>query len=215
MLNLFGKRVCKLLPEAAPRKRAKLLDLYRPMVWIDCEMTGLDTQNDHIIEICCVITDGHLNIADPEGYESTVYVPKSTLDKMGEWCTRQHGESGLTAKVLANPQQLLAVVEEELLSYIKAFIPEPRTSVLAGNSVYMDKIFMMREFPKVVEHLHYRLVDVSLIMEFGVRHNPALMRKRPKKDLKHTAKLDIMDSIDQLKWYRENYFVSPLEKKRK
>lgn len=168
-------------------------------------MTGLDISRDHIIEICCIITDGNLNVIDEQGYESTVHVPKKVLDNMNEWCVNQHGKSGLTAKVLANPQQTLAKVEQELLAYIQSYIPDPRTSLLAGNSVHMDKFFMMKEFPKVIDHLHYRLVDVSSIMEVGFRHNPALMKLFPKKHGNHTARSDILESINQLKWYRDNY----------
>lgn len=168
-------------------------------------MTGLDIAKDHIIEICCIITDGNLNIIDQEGYESTVHVPKKVLDNMNEWCVNQHGKSGLTAKVLANPLQTLAKVQLELLEYIKLYVPQPRVAILAGNSIHMDKFFMMKEFPQVIEHLHYRLVDVSSIMEVGFRHNPALMKLFPKKQGNHTAKSDILESINQLKWYRSNY----------
>lgn len=191
-----------------PPKRKLSQPLYKPLVWIDCEMTGLDISKDHIIEICCIITDGHLNVIDPVGYESTVYVSKKVLDNMNEWCVNQHGLLGLTAKVLANPQQTLAKVQAELLEYIQSYVPEPNTSLLAGNSVHMDKFFMMKEFPQVIEHLHYRLVDVSSIMEVGFRHNPELMKKYPKKKGAHTAKSDIMESIAQLKWYRDNYLRS-------
>lgn len=171
-------------------------------------MTGLDVSQDHIIEICCMITDGNLNLIDEVGYESTVFVPKKVLDNMNEWCVNQHGKSGLTAKVLANPQQTLAKVQEELLEYIQSYIPDPRTSLLAGNSVHMDKFFMMKEFPQVIDHLHYRLVDVSSIMEVGYRHNPALMKLFPKKQGSHTAKSDILESINQLRWYRDHYLRS-------
>lgn len=183
--------------------------VFMPLVWIDCEMTGLNVEKDHIIEICCIITDGDLNIVDQNGYESTVYVSKKILDNMGEWCVNQHGKLGLTAKVLANPQQTLLKVQDELLDYIQKWVPEPRTGLLAGNSIHMDKFFMMKEFPQVIEHLHYRLVDVSSIMEVGKRHNPQLMKACPRKNGAHTAKSDILDSIAQLRWYRENYLRGP------
>lgn len=212
----------KLLSESeVPAKRIRLEEtraiidkskkIWRPIVWVDCEMTGLDVQNDHIIEICCIITDGNLKIVDEAGYESTVYVPKKVLDNMNEWCVEHHTESGLVAKILANPQQTLEKVQGELLAYITKYIDEPRKGVLAGNSVHMDKFFMMKEFPKVIEHLHYRLIDVSSIMEMGWRHNPDLMRCFPKKKGAHTAKSDILESIAQLRWYKENYLKSPKE----
>lgn len=185
----------------------------KPIVWIDCEMTGLDIANDHIIEICCIITDGNLNIIDEDGYESTVYQPKEVLDSMNEWCVNQHNASGLVARILDNPGQTLSVVQDELMSYILKYIAHPRTALMAGNSIHMDKFFMMKEFPKVIEHLHYRLIDVSTIMEFGYRHNPALMKCFPKKQGTHTAKSDILESIAQLKWYRDHYFKDPSETK--
>lgn len=197
-------------PTPPPAKKiTRKNTIFRPLVWIDCEMTGLDVKTDHIIEICCIITDGHLNIVDEHGYESTVHVPKKVLDNMGEWCVNQHGKSGLTQKVLDNPQQTLVKVQQELLEYIQKYVPEPRTSLLAGNSVHMDKFFMMKEFPDVIDHLHYRLLDVSSIMEMGQRHNPGLMLKFPRKKGAHTAKADILESINQLKWYREHYLRGP------
>lgn len=184
--------------------------VWKPLVWIDCEMTGLNVYEDHIIEICCIITDGHMNVIDPNGYESTIFYPKSVMDAMNPWCIDQHGRSGLTAKVLANPERTLAKVQQELLEYIQRYV-EPHKGIMAGNSIHMDKFFMNREFPKVIEHLHYRLVDVSTVMEIGHRHNPDLMKVFPKKDGAHTAKSDILESIDQLKWYKKHYLKSKEE----
>lgn len=206
--RLFGKKPRIVAASQPVKRKYKSAAVFKPLVWIDCEMTGLDISRDHIIEICCIITDGNLNILDEKGYESTVYVPKKVLDNMGEWCVKQHGQSGLTAKVLANPQQTLAKVQKELLEYIQSYVSEPRTSLLAGNSIHMDKFFMMREFPQVIDHLHYRLVDVSSIMEVGFRHNPALMKMFPKKKGAHTARMDILESINQLRWYRDHYLRS-------
>lgn len=184
--------------------------IWKPVVWIDCEMTGLNVLEDHIIEICCIITDGNFNIIDPKGFEATVYYPKDTLDAMNEWCVNQHGKSGLTAKILDNPSSTLQIVETNLLEYIKRYV-EPNKAVLAGNSVYMDKIFMMREFPKVVDYLHYRLIDVSSFMEVGYRHNSELMKAFPRKKGNHTAKSDILESIGQLKWYIKHYLKNEEE----
>lgn len=183
----------------------------KPLVWIDCEMTGLDVNRDYIIEICCLITDGDLNIVDPEGYESVVYQPKAVLDAMDEWCVTHHGDSGLLAKVLAHPENVASKVQAELLAYVQKYIPRPRSGMLAGNSIHMDKFFMMKEFPQVIDHLHYRLLDVSTIMEFGFRHNRPLMKCCPKKVAAHTARADIEESISQLKWYRDHYFKSRQE----
>lgn len=186
--------------------------IWKPLVWIDCEMTGLNVFEDHIIEICCIITDGNLNVIDEKGFESTIYYPKNVLDSMNEWCVNQHGKSGLTAKVLENPQCELSKIEEDLLKYIKQYV-EPSKGIMSGNSIHMDKFFMMREFPKIIDYLHYRLVDVSSIMEVGYRHNPELMKLFPKKQGNHTAKSDILESINQLKWYKLNYLKGEVDTK--
>ncbi|KAI3406564.2 rex2 [Candida oxycetoniae] len=182
----------------------------KPLVWIDCEMTGLDVfGSDRIIEICCIITDENLNtVNNGEFYESTIYYPEEKLNQMNEWCIKNHGKSGLTQRVLDHPEQTLEKVQLELLSYIQKYITTPRKGILAGNSIHMDKFFMMKDFPKVVDFLHYRLLDVSTIMEFGSRHAPELMSLSPDKKSSHTAKSDILESIAQLKWYRDNYFKS-------
>lgn len=204
-----------------PKVKQKMLSLLEsskknqpvkePLVWVDCEMTGLDINNDKIIEICCLITDGDLNVVDEDGYESTIYYDSTVMDNMNEWCIEQHGKTGLTEKVLSNPQQTLDKVRSELLTYIKQYIPDNRVGVMAGNSIHMDKFFMYREFPEVIDHLHYRLLDVSAIMEMGFRHNRDLMKVAPPKAGNHTARSDILDSINQLKWYREHYLKSPAE----
>ncbi|CCG25017.1 Rex2 3'-5' RNA exonuclease [Candida orthopsilosis Co 90-125] len=181
----------------------------RPLIWIDCEMTGLDVLGDDvIIEICCIITDEQLNIVGDQEYETTVYCPKSKLDSMDEWCTTTHTKSGLIDKVLAHPEATTDKIETELLNYIQRYVTKPRVGVLAGNSIHMDKFFMMKQFPKVIDYLHYRVVDVSTIMEFGQRHAPTLMSYSPGKKGAHTAKADILESIEQLKWYRQYYFKS-------
>ncbi|CAL9729465.1 oligoribonuclease, mitochondrial [Monosporozyma unispora] len=187
----------------------------KPIVWIDCEMTGLDHKNDQIIEICCIITDGNLNILDkdPNGdncYESVLHCDKSVMDQMNEWCIEHHGSSGLTAKVI-NSKKTREQVESELLQYIQKFIPDKNVGILAGNSIHMDRLFMLKDFPKVIDHLFYRLIDVSTIMEVSKRHNSELASVVPKKETAHTAKKDILESISQLKWYMEHYLKNSIE----
>lgn len=184
---------------------------WKPLVWVDCEMTGLNVYEDNIIEICCLITDGNLKLIDEKGYESTIYVPKEKLDAMDEWCLDHHGSSGLIEKVLTNKDKTIEVVQEELLEYLQSHI-DPKQGVLAGNTIHMDRFFMNREMPKVIDFLHYRIVDVSSVMEMGFRHNPELMKKFPKKKGAHTARSDILESLEQLRWYRDNYFVQPIPK---
>ncbi|CCD24305.1 Rex2p NDAI_0C06460 [Naumovozyma dairenensis CBS 421] len=189
--------------------------LFKPIVWIDCEMTGLDHTSDRIIEICCIITDGNLKIVDKEGdncYESVIHYDSKVMDNMNEWCIDQHGKSGLTAKVLESTKTR-EQVEEELLAYIKKFIPDPNVGIMAGNSIHMDRLFMLREFPKVIKHLFYRLIDVSTIMEVSRRHNNELAQIVPRKETAHTAKKDILESIAQLQWYQDHYLKNPNETK--
>ncbi|KAL3228464.1 Oligoribonuclease, mitochondrial [Nakaseomyces bracarensis] len=189
---------------------------FKPLVWIDCEMTGLDQVNDQIIEVCCIVTDGKLRNLDQESatqcYESVVHCPQEKLDKMDQWCLDHHGSSGLMAKC-ASSTKTMAQVESELLAYLKKYVPEPRVGMLAGNSVHMDKLFMLKDFPSVVEHLHYRIVDVSSIMEVCRRHNPSLASVVPRKEAAHTAKSDILESIAQLQWYQDHYLKNEEETK--
>lgn len=117
-------------------------------------------------------------------------------------------KSGLTKKVLESTNSL-EQVNKDLLAYVKKHVPEARTGILAGNSVHQDKMFLCREFPELVDYLNYRIVDVSTIKEVGYRHNPNLMAMVPKKTFAHTARSDILESIQELKWYYEHYFVKP------
>lgn len=178
-----------------------------PLVWIDCEMTGLNTRSDKILEISCFVTDGKLNLLELNGFTRVLHVPQSKLDGMDEWCQKTHGGSGLIKKVQESTNTAPGV-QTELLKYLKGFV-QPKTGVLAGNSVHMDRIFLMNEFPELVDFLHYRIVDVSTIKEVGYRHNPELMLKVPPKKMTHTAKEDILESIEELRWYYGNYLKGP------
>ena len=106
--------------------------IFMPLVWIDCEMTGLDHKNDVIIEVCAIITDGHMNIIDEVGYESVVHCTKEKFDQMGEWCTNQHTQSGLVEKCINATDRTMELVEEELLAYIQKYIPSPNRALLEG-----------------------------------------------------------------------------------
>ncbi|AGO11462.1 AaceriACR217Cp [[Ashbya] aceris (nom. inval.)] len=206
------RRICLSRTPRAPAPRANPYlapgELYKPIVWIDCEMTGLDHTSDHIIEVCCLVTDGHLNVVDEAGYESVVHASAAALAAMDAWCTEHHGASGLSARVLASDKSA-AQVEAELLAYIRRLVPRPGRAVLAGNSVHMDRLFMLRDFPAVVAHLSHRIIDVSSFAEVCARHNPALHAATPRKRAAHTARADILESIAQLRWYRTHYLVPP------
>ncbi|KAI0783067.1 ribonuclease H-like domain-containing protein [Abortiporus biennis] len=179
-----------------------------PLVWIDCEMTGLNHNTDKIIEIAVLITDGNLELVD-DGLEYIIRTDKETLDKMDEWCTNQHGSSGLTQACIDSPHTK-EFVSKEVLDYIKKWIPTERTGVLAGNSVHVDRLFLLNEMPEVVNWLHYRIVDVSSIKELARRWYPSVKRSRREAgDSSHRALDDIRGSIRELQWYRDNIFRQP------
>ncbi|GAW16533.1 hypothetical protein ANO14919_059630 [Xylariales sp. No.14919] len=177
------------------------------LVWIDCEMTGLDPDREEIIEIFCIITTGTLEVIDEKGWGAVVHQTKERMDMMDEWCTRTHAQSGLTASVIASkvtPQQ----AAEELLAYIKSFVPETKTALLAGNSVHADRAFLRREpYNKVIEHLHHRILDVSTIKEAARRWcPPEVLRNAPRKQGLHQAKEDILESIAEARYYKQAIF---------
>ncbi|KAJ2703582.1 rna exonuclease [Coemansia sp. IMI 203386] len=185
-------------------KRDKMMDL-APLVWIDCEMTGLDYANDRIIEIACIITDGELNVLE-KGREIVIHQSKATMDAMNEWCTKHHGESGLTSSVLQSTTTT-AQAEQEVLALVKRHCKTPRTAILAGSSVHADRAFLSRQMPELTEFLHYRIVDVSSIKELARRWNPAVIESLPIKKCAHRALDDILESIDELRHYKRSFFV--------
>ncbi|EPQ61613.1 Bgt-933 [Blumeria graminis f. sp. tritici] len=183
------------------------IDRTSPLVWIDCEMTGLDAKRDVILEIFCIITNGQLEVLDEEGWGAVIQQPKKTLDNMGEWCTRVHGLSGLTAAVLSSitsPEE----AAHELLSYVKQYVPEPRIALLAGNSVHADKLFLQEEpYREFHDYLHYRIFDVSTIKEAANRWSPKMiLESLPRKTLCHKARNDILESIEEARYYKKMIF---------
>ncbi|QDS75371.1 hypothetical protein FKW77_002441 [Venturia effusa] len=179
-----------------------------PLVWIDCEMTGLDLEKDEIIEIACIVTDWNLQPIGPPGFEITIGQTHEKMASMNEWCIEHHGKSGLTAKVIASKishQQ----AAEQLLAYVKARVPKARTALLAGNSVHADKAFFNAEpaYAEVMQHLHYRILDVSSIKEAVRRFSPQeVLAQIPKKKKAHTAMEDILESIAEMRYYSEQIF---------
>ncbi|KAF9919075.1 Oligoribonuclease, mitochondrial [Lobosporangium transversale] len=173
------------------------------LVWIDCEMTGL-AATDKLIEIAVIITDDELNIV-AEGPNLIIHQPKDTMDKMNEWCTEHHGASGLTAAVLASK----VTTEDacaQVLEFIKKYIPKSRHGILAGNSVHADKEFLEREMKPIIDHLHYRIVDVSTVKELARRWYPEEFKHVPPKKMAHRALDDIKESIKELQYYRSAVF---------
>lgn len=187
-----------------PESRSK-----EPLVWIDCEMTGLDLSKDTVMSLACFITDYDLNILDEEGYEAIISHSQEQMDAMGEWCKQHHGDSGLTAACL-DPERTKDAeqVATELLAYIQKYCPERKKALLAGNTVHADKAFLIKEpYTKVMKHLHHRMLDVSAIKEAARRWSPDnVIKESPRKTGKHEAKSDILESIAEAKYYREVIF---------
>jgi oligoribonuclease len=173
-------------------------------------MTGLDPTTDTILQIACLVTDHALNILDPAGYTAVIRHPPAALAKMDEWCTRTHAATGLTDAVLTSPSATTAdEAAAALLAYIRRLAPAPRTALLAGNSVHADRAFLARPpYARVVEHLHYRLFDVSAIKEAARRWAPdAVLAQVPRKRGVHEARQDILESIDEARFYRKTFFL--------
>ncbi|CAE6455595.1 unnamed protein product [Rhizoctonia solani] len=199
----------------------------RPLVWIDCEMTGLNPETDRIIEIAVLITDGNLNLVDEAGCHYVVKTDKQALDNMGEWCVNQHGKSGLTQEAIESPHSP-AEVAAHVLEYIKRWVPEPHIGLLAGNTVHADAMFLRAKGPDseglpkgiwsdIIEHLHYRslqysgiiVTDVSTVKELCWRWYPDVAKKykeQTPKESAHRALDDIRGSIAELKFYRDAIF---------
>ncbi|RZB39463.1 oligoribonuclease [Asbolus verrucosus] len=173
------------------------------MVWVDMEMTGLDIQTDKIMEVACIVTDSNLNII-AEGPNIVIHHPRNVLDNMSEWCKKQHAKTGLTEACL-NSNVTLNEAENKLMAFVTKYVTE-NVSPLAGNSVYMDRLFLRKYMPRLDEYLHYRIIDVSTIKELCRRWNPNLYRDIPKKEFSHRALADIRESIDELKYYKNTFF---------
>jgi oligoribonuclease len=174
------------------------------LVWIDCEMTGLDVEKDCLVEIAVVITDSELNILD-EGLSVVIKPREESLAGMGEFVTNMHKESGLL-ELLPNGVAL-EDAEAKILEYVKGFAPEARTAPLAGNSIGTDRMFINRYMPALDAHLHYRNVDVSSIKELVRRWYPKVYFQLPKKSGGHRALADIRESIAELVYYRKTVLV--------
>lgn len=174
------------------------------IVWIDCEMTGLDTVNDYLVEVACVVTDGELNEIGP-GFEMVITAPQERLDVMEPIVVNMHTESGLLPLI---PEGVsLETAHEALFDYVTTHVPEAGKAPLGGSSVHVDRIFLERDMPKLNSYLHYRIIDVSSIKEIVRRWYPRVYFASPKKTGNHRALGDIRDSINELKYYREAVFV--------
>lgn len=174
------------------------------LVWIDLEMTGLDPSYDEICEIACVVTDGELNELD-EGITLVVKPSDAPLATMDEVVVAMHHDSGLIHEIPHGTT--VEDAQEKVLAYVMQHVPEPRKAPLAGSSVYVDRGFLARYMPQLDAHLHYRLVDVSSVKEITKRWYPRVFFQTPEKTGNHRALGDILDSIAELRYYREAVFV--------
>jgi oligoribonuclease len=174
------------------------------LVWIDCEMTGLDLARDALIEIACIVTDGQLVPVD-DGVDVVIKPPAEALDHMAEVVRDMHTASGLLTELSAGVT--LAEAQEQILAYVRAHVHESRKVPLCGNSIATDRTFIARDMPELDAFLHYRMVDVSSIKELARRWYPRAYFASPEKHGGHRALADIKESIRELQYYREAVFV--------
>jgi oligoribonuclease len=174
------------------------------IVWIDCEMTGLDLRADALVEVAAVVTDSELNILG-EGVDVVIAPPPESLVQMNDFVRDMHTSSGLLDALPAGTT--LADAEKIVLDYIRAWVPNGGKAPLAGNSVGTDKAFLERDMPGLADHLHYRIIDVSSIKELARRWYPRAYFASPKKNGGHRALADILESINELRYYRAAVLV--------
>ena len=174
------------------------------LVWIDCEMTGLDLVADALIELAVLVTDAELNVLG-DGVDIVIKPPVEALAQMGEFVTDMHRKSGLLE--LLPDGVTLAEAEAEALAYIRTYVPEVRKAPLAGNTIGTDRTFLARDMPALEGHVHYRNVDVSSLKELAKRWYPRIYFTAPAKSGNHRALADIRESIEELRYYREAMLV--------
>ena len=177
------------------------------LVWVDCEMTGLDVDRDVLIEVAALVTDSDLNVLGA-GVDVVIHADETALGSMVEIVREMHDKSGLTDAVRISTVTI-ADAEQMLMDYITQYVTEPRTAPLCGNSIATDRGFLSRQMPRFDQHLHYRMIDVSSIKELCRRWYPRAYFGQPAKGLAHRALADILESIRELEYYRQAVFVTP------
>ncbi|NKQ57572.1 oligoribonuclease [Amycolatopsis sp. K13G38] len=175
------------------------------LVWIDCEMTGLDLAKDALIEIAALVTDADLNILG-EGLDLVIHASDEQLANMPDVVREMHARSGLTEEVRRSTVTL-EEAEAQVLAYVRQHVPDANSAPLAGNSIATDRGFIARDMPALDGHLHYRMVDVSSVKELVRRWYPRIYYAKPEKGLAHRALADIKESISELDYYRATAFV--------
>jgi oligoribonuclease len=179
-------------------------DVNDRLVWIDCEMTGLDTKADALIEVAALVTDFDLNVLG-DGVDVVIEPPAAALEQMSDVVRSMHTSSGLLSELGDGVD--LATAETIVLDYVRSFVPEAGKAPLAGNSVGTDRLFLTRDMPMLEAHLHYRIIDVSSIKELSRRWFPRAYFASPPKGGNHRALADIQESIEELRYYRAAVFV--------
>lgn len=174
------------------------------IVWIDCEMTGLVPGVDELVEIAAVVTDAELNVLG-DGVDVVIKPSQAALEQMGDFVRNMHAESGLSERLDSGLS--VAEAEQAVLDYLKQWVPEPGKAPIAGNSIGTDKLFIAAQMPALDAHLHYRVIDVSSIKELARRWYPRIYFASPEKNGGHRALADILESIDELRYYRAAMFV--------
>ena len=175
------------------------------LVWIDCEMTGLDVGSDLLIEVAALVTDGDLNVLG-DGVDVVIGASAEDLARMPDVVREMHATSGLTEQVIAS-MVTMREAEEHVLAYIKQWVPEAGKAPLCGNSIATDRGFLSRDMPELDGWLHYRMVDVSSVKELARRWYPRAYFASPKKGGGHRALADIRESVLELAYYRQAVFV--------
>lgn len=176
------------------------------LVWIDCEMTGLDHLNDALVEVAVLVTDGQLNVQG-EGLDIIIKTPAERLAAMGDFVRDMHTRSGLLDEIRAATTPM-AEAEQRFLEYIRRYVPVARKAPLAGNTIGTDRVFLARDMPELEGWVHYRNVDVSSIKELARRWYPRAFYQAPAKVGNHRALADIQESLEELRYYRDAVFVA-------
>jgi oligoribonuclease len=177
------------------------------LVWIDCEMTGLDATTDVLVEIAVIVTDAELNVLDP-GLDIVIATDQAKLEGMDDVVREMHTASGLLTAI-ADATTTLEQAEQQVLDYIKRWVPDRRKAPLCGNSIATDRTFITRYMPTLDDHLHYRMIDVSSVKELARRWYPKAYYNAPVKDGGHRALADIIESVTELRYYRAAILVPP------
>jgi len=175
-------------------------------VWIDCEMTGLDLENDALVEVAALVTDGKLNVLG-DGVDVLIKPSDQALDQMGDFVRSMHTSSGLLDEL--RDGMTMQEAEDQLLDYVRTHVPDMSRAPLAGNTIGTDRMFLARDMPTLEAHVHYRNVDVSSIKELARRWFPKAYYHSPVKSGNHRALADVQESIEELRYYREAVFVEP------